>query len=123
MASPCEGTSSNSQGRLLWHDLLQMVVNIKNVTAMPACTFSIPFSGSATDLLNRAQAAIHEQGGHFRSDETSGFFELTVLGSEIKGSFDISGQELNVTIDSKPFMIPCSTIQHYLGKQLETVNV
>lgn len=90
---------------------------------MSACNFSIPFTGSSVDLLNRAQAAIQEQGGHFRGDDSSGFFELTVLGSEIKGSFNVTGQELNVTIDSKPFMIPCSTIEHYLSKQLEVVNV
>jgi hypothetical protein len=90
---------------------------------MPACNFNIPFSGSPSDLLQRAQAAIHEQGGQFRGNDTSGFFNLTVLGSEIKGSFNVSGQELNVTIDSKPFMIPCSTIQSYLTKHLDGVRV
>jgi hypothetical protein len=47
---------------------------------------------------------------------------LTVLGSDIRGSYTVSGQELNVTIDSKPFMIPCSTIRSYLAKHLETVG-
>jgi hypothetical protein len=53
----------------------------------------------------------------------NGAFKLTVLGSDITGSYSIFGQELNVTIDSKPFMIPCSTIQHYLTKHLEGVRV
>ena len=52
----------------------------------------------------------------------TGAFELTVLGSSINGSYRISGQELNVTIDNKPFMIPCSTIQSYLTKHLEAVR-
>ena len=89
---------------------------------MPACNFSIPFSGSPQDILNRAQAAIHDQGGHFRGDGMTGSFELTVLGSSINGSYNISGQELHVTIDNKPFMIPCSTIQSYLTKHLEAVR-
>jgi hypothetical protein len=89
---------------------------------MAACNFSIPFSGSSMDVLNKAQAAIHGQGGHFRGDDTSGDFQLSVLGSDIRGSYIISGQELMVTIDSKPFMIPCSTIQSYLSKHLETVG-
>lgn len=89
---------------------------------MSACNFSIPFSGSPADVLSRAQAAIKSQGGLFRGDDTSGMFELTVLGSAIRGSFSISGQQINVTIDSKPFMIPCSTIQSYLTKHLETVG-
>lgn len=90
---------------------------------MSACNFSIPFSGSPADILNRAQAAIQDQGGQFRGDDASGAFKLSVLGSDITGSYSISGQELNVTIDSKPFMIPCSTIQSYLTKYLDGVRV
>lgn len=89
---------------------------------MSACNFSIPFSGSPGEILHKAQAAIHNQGGHFRGDDNSGAFQLTVLGSEIRGSYNISGQELNITIDSKPFLIPCSTIQGYLAKHLDTVG-
>lgn len=89
---------------------------------MPACNFSIPFSGTPVDIFQKAQAAVHDQGGLFRGDDSSGAFELTVLGSVIRGSYNISGQELQVTIDSKPFMIPCGTIQSYLAKHLETVG-
>jgi len=90
---------------------------------MPACNFSIPFSGSPSEILNRAETAIHDQGGHFRGDDSSGDFQLTILGSEIRGTYNISGQDLNVTIDSKPFLIPCSTIQSYLTKHLEGVRI
>jgi hypothetical protein len=90
---------------------------------MSACNFSIPFSGSPSSIMTRAQAAIRDQGGDFRGDDTSGAFQLNVLGSDITGSYNISGSELNVTIDSKPFLIPCSTIQSYLTKHLQTVGV
>ena len=89
---------------------------------MSACNFSIPFSGSPSDISQKAQAAIKDQGGLFRGDDNSGMFELTVLGSDIRGSYTVTGQELHVTIDSKPFMIPCSTIRSYLAKHLETVG-
>jgi hypothetical protein len=95
---------------------------VKKQVDMPACSFSIPFSGSPADIFHKAQAAVQDQGGLFRGDDTSGDFQLTVLGSDIRGSYTISGQELQVTIDSKPFMIPCSTIQSYLSKHLETVG-
>ena len=85
---------------------------------MSACNFSIPFSGSPTSVLKRAQTAIQGQGGEFRGDDISGAFQVSVLGSSIRGSYNISGQELNVTIDEKPFLIPCGTIQSYLTKQL-----
>jgi len=86
---------------------------------MAACNFNIPFSGSPSGILNRAKGAIRDQGGHFQGDDISGVFKLSVLGSDIRGSYNISGQELQVAIDSKPFMIPCSTIQSYLTKYLE----
>jgi hypothetical protein len=89
---------------------------------MSACNFSIPFSGSPSEVLQKAQAAIQGQGGLFRGDDMSGIFQLTVLGSDIRGSYNISGQDLNVTIDSKPFMIPCGTIRSYLTKHLEAVG-
>jgi hypothetical protein len=89
---------------------------------MSACNFSIPFSGSPSSILNRAQAAIQDQGGEFRGNDMSGIFQISVLGSDIRGSYNISGQDLNVTIDSKPFMIPCSTIQSYLTRHLQTVG-
>ena len=89
---------------------------------MSACNFSIPFSGSPSEIFNRAQAAIKDQGGMFRGDDSSGVFELTVLGSSISGTYQMTGQELNVTIDNKPFMIPCSTIQNYLSKYLDAVR-
>lgn len=90
---------------------------------MSACNFNIPFSGSPGEILSRAKAAIHEQGGHFRGDDMTGGFKLSVFGSDISGSYNISGQDLNISIDSKPFMIPCSTIQSYLTKYLEGVRV
>lgn len=102
-----------------WHNVL---VPSSNIKLMSTCNFSIPFSGSPASIHSKAQAAIQDQGGHFRGDDHSGEFELSVLGSTIRGSYQISGQELNVTIDNKPFMIPCSTIQSYLAKHLDAVR-
>lgn len=84
-----------------------------------ACNFTIPFSGSPTDILNRAKSAVQGQGGVFRGDDNSGAFQVSVLGSAIKGSYTISGQAFNITIDSKPFLIPCSTIEGFLKNQIK----
>ena len=83
-----------------------------------ACNFSIPFSGSPQDVLGRAKSAVNKQGGAFQGDENSGLFQVNVLGSAIKGSYTVSGQELNITIDSKPFLIPCGTIENFLRNQI-----
>jgi hypothetical protein len=83
-----------------------------------ACQFSIPFSGTSVDVLNRAKSAVQNQGGAFKGDQRSGAFQVNVLGSAIKGSYTVSGQELNITIESKPFLIPCNTIENFLRNQI-----
>ena len=85
---------------------------------MAACNFSIPFSGSAHDVLNKAKSSVQSQGGNFNGDETVGAFDVSVFGSIIKGSYSVSGQNLDIVIDSKPFLIPCSTIESFLKNQI-----
>ena len=82
------------------------------------CQFSIPFSGSSTDVLARAKSAVQKQGGAFKGDQKSGAFEVSVLGSAIKGSYIVNGQELTININSKPFLIPCNTIENFLRSQI-----
>jgi hypothetical protein len=48
-----------------------------------ACTFSIPFSEPTVEVLSRAQSAVQKQGGSFQGDNTTGAFQVNVLGSAI----------------------------------------
>ena len=82
------------------------------------CNFSIPFSGSADSVLSNAKNAVQGQGGAFVGDLNSGAFQVSVMGSAIKGSYQVNGQNLNIVIESKPFLIPCSTIEGFLRKQI-----
>jgi hypothetical protein len=83
-----------------------------------ACSFSIPFTGSSSDVLSRAKSAVQGQGGAFKGNENSGAFEVTVFGSAIRGSYQVSGQNLLISIDSKPFFVPCNTIEGFLRNQI-----
>jgi hypothetical protein len=83
-----------------------------------ACNFTIPFSGTPDNVVNRAKSAVQNQGGTFRGDQNTGAFQISIMGSAIRGSYTISGQELNVTIESKPFLIPCNTIENFLKSQM-----
>ena len=85
---------------------------------MSACNFSLPFTGDPASMLSKAKSAVQKQGGNFTGDAGSGNFDLSVFGNTIAGSYTVSGQQLNVTIDSKPFLIPCSTIESFLRSQL-----
>ncbi len=83
-----------------------------------ACKFTIPFSGNPNDVLLKAKSAIMGQGGTFEGNDSGGKFDVSVFGNTIKGSYFVMGQELNIIIDSKPFLIPCSTIEGYLRNKL-----
>lgn len=83
-----------------------------------ACNFSIPFSGSPQEVLNKAKSAVQNQGGLFEGNETNGRFDVTVFGNTIKGSYTVSGQDLNINIDTKPFFVPCNTIEGFLRNQI-----
>ena len=85
---------------------------------MAACNFTINLSGSATDLVQSIEAKIVKQGGTFSGDATGGSFGVSLFGSTISGSYNISGQQMIVIIDKKPFLISCNQIQSYLESNL-----
>ena len=83
-----------------------------------ACNFNIPFNGDSTTIMNKAKSAVEGQGGSFTGDENAGAFDISLFGNKIAGSYKVNGQSLDVTIDEKPFMIPCNAIENFLTKQL-----
>ncbi|MDB5197841.1 MAG: hypothetical protein JWP88_2212 [Flaviaesturariibacter sp.] len=85
---------------------------------MAACNFSIPFSGEATSVLAKAKAAVQKQGGKFEGDTSSGQFSVSVFGNDIAGSYTVADSNMNIVIDSKPFLVPCSAIEGFLKSQI-----
>jgi hypothetical protein len=84
---------------------------------MSKCNFSIPFSGSAEEILNRAKVAVEKQGGSFSGDAGGGNFSINVFGN-ISGRYTVSGNQLNIAIEDKPIMIPCAAIENALKNQI-----
>lgn len=84
---------------------------------MSKCSFSIGFNGSAEQVFSRAKAAVEKQGGSFNGDANRGNFSINVFGT-IRGTYSVSGQQLNVSIEEKPMMIPCAAIESALKSQI-----
>ncbi len=82
-----------------------------------ACNFRIPFSGDTQHVLNRARTAVQGQGGTFTGDGSSGEFQVSVMGT-IKGSYTVMGNELDISIDSKPIFVSCSMIESFLKNKI-----
>lgn len=85
---------------------------------MADCNFSINFSGSATDIVNRIKSEIEKQGGNFDGNESSGSFSVKVFGSTIAGSYTVTGMQINVNITSKPIFISCGQVESFLKSQI-----
>lgn len=83
-----------------------------------ACDFSLPFSGNAEDVLAKAKKAVQSQGGNFNGDTTSGDFDVSVFGNKIVGNYTVAGQDLQIRITDKPFMVPCSAIESFLKNKI-----
>jgi len=83
-----------------------------------ACQFSIPFTGSSGEVLARAQQALRSQGGTLAGNDAGGSFQLNVMGSAIEGNYAVQGNQLMIVINTKPFLIPCSTIEGFLRDRL-----
>jgi len=82
-----------------------------------SCKFKIPFTGSLEQSLNKARTVVEGQGGTFSGDETSGSFEVSVMGT-IKGSYTVLGNELDIVIDSKPLFVSCGMIEGFLKSKI-----
>ena len=85
---------------------------------MAACNFSVPFTKSATDILEKAKQTIESQSGNFNGDENTGSFDVSVFGNIVKGSYTVEGQTLLIEICEKPFLVPCSMIESFLVSKL-----
>ena len=85
---------------------------------MSACNFNIPFTGSAEEILNKAKSTVESQGGSFTGDVNSGNFAVSVFGNSIAGSYNVVSNDLNIVIDSKPFLVPCSAIEGFLKSKI-----
>lgn len=85
---------------------------------MSTCNISIPFAGSAEDILNKAKKFIESQSGNLTGNTLSGDFDLSVFGNSIIGSYTTEGQTLHLVITDKPFMVPCSMIESMLKQKL-----
>ena len=84
---------------------------------MSKCNFSIGFSGTPEEVYNKAKSAVEKQGGTFTGDVNSGSFSINVFGN-ISGSYTVSGSQLNIVIEEKPMMIPCTAIENVLKSQI-----
>lgn len=82
------------------------------------CSFSVKVAGDASAVIQKARSAVESQKGTFNGDDQAGDFDVNVFSNHVKGSYEMVGDMMNITILKKPFFVPCSTIESFLRNQL-----
>lgn len=77
-----------------------------------ADTFDIPFSGDATELLDRAKSAADEAGATITGNVNEGEF----AGKGVEGHYEVQGETVHITITKKPLVVPEAKIEAELRK-------
>ncbi len=96
------------------HFLLSTLISFQ----IMACNITINFTETAADLVANLKIKIETQKGSFTGDETAGTINVPLMGSSIKGSYTINGQQIDLVITDKPFFVSCNQIQNYLQGNL-----
>ena len=73
-------------------------------------SFSVNFTGDANALLARARKTAADNGAQVTGDTNKGTFS----GRGVEGSYTVSGNTVNVTVDKKPMIIPWSLVESQL---------
>lgn len=82
------------------------------------CNFSIGFTGSPQELINKAKTAVTNAGGNFNGDASQGAFSISTPAGKIGGNYTVSGQNFSVAVSEKPFFVSCGMIEAQLRKYL-----
>jgi hypothetical protein len=86
---------------------------------MSSCKFLIPFSGSPSDIVGKAKNTVESNGGNFKGDDSFGMFNISAFGNTIKGNYTITGQNLEIIVEEKPFLLSCSMIESFLKSKIK----
>jgi hypothetical protein len=85
-----------------------------------ACNFSVPFSGEVAEIISKARKGIGNAGGNFNGDDNTGSFDISTMAGDVRGTYAVNGNMLEVNITDKPMFLPCdmieSQLKNYLGK-------
>ncbi|MBI5633780.1 MAG: hypothetical protein HZA15_09915 [Nitrospirae bacterium] len=82
-----------------------------------AHTFTVALNDEIAAVLGRVESAITESGGTFQGDSSKGVFQgISVMGP-VKGEYSsVSENEIRITINDKPFIVPYSMIEGEIKK-------
>ena len=84
-----------------------------------AFTFEIKKPDNLQEVLTQVEREIHNEGGIFRGDLTSGDISVGTPLGEVKGSYKVEETVIKITITKKPFLLTESRVKEELIKYFD----
>ena len=81
-------------------------------------TFVADFNGSAEILFNRALTEGKKYNANVQGNYKAGNFQVKFLGSDFRGSYNVSENIVEIIINEKPFYISNKTIESAVKKYI-----
>lgn len=82
-----------------------------------AHTFIVKFSDEISSVVEKVHSGITGSGGRFEGDTEGGLFEGKTVAGLIRGRYRfVAGDEIEVTITHKPFIVPYGSIEAEIKK-------
>ncbi|MES2690409.1 MAG: hypothetical protein V4658_08405 [Bacteroidota bacterium] len=85
---------------------------------MSTCNFSIDLSGTAEELIAKAQSGIIAMGGSFEGNTETGSYSISTPLGKVSGTYIVQNNAANFTIHEKPMFLSCNMIEEQLRKQI-----
>ena len=85
---------------------------------MGQCQLIFQIQVPTADLLSQIEKFAQEYQGQFQGDEISGNVSLNFILGSIEGDYTIEGDQLNLNITKKPFLLSCDTISATIKEYL-----
>jgi hypothetical protein len=82
------------------------------------CNFSISFNRNPNEIVKEAERALVEAGGKFEGTDSEGTFSLFTPLGNVRGSYQIADNTIQVVVNDKPMLVGCNRIENVLRKYL-----
>ncbi|HEU0136907.1 MAG TPA: hypothetical protein VFQ50_06420 [Flavobacterium sp.] len=83
-----------------------------------SCQFSINYPKQKDELVQKLEAAILQTNGQFDGDTSNGVFKGNTPVGSFSGSYTIHGDNIEVTIDKKPWLVSCNKIEDEINNYI-----
>ena len=80
--------------------------------------FKVSYPGDKAELLDKIRSTVGTK-GKLDGNEQQGKFEGSTPVGNFEGSYTIQGDDINITIDKKPFLVSNGRIQEEFEKALK----